>query len=764
MDGVIFLIFLVFAILLLGVVLGIIALVKVGLLRRELETLRRRLTRVETARPEVPHAAEPATPAATPPPAAIPAPAPARPVAAPPPMPGAMPAPIPRAVPSAAPRRGSDWKDIEKKLGQRWLIWVGALLILVGLGFFVRQAFEKAGPIARVTAGVGLSLVLLVAGDRFLRRKWRIFGQALTGAGLGAFYISVWAAASIYHIMPQSAAFGLMILCTAAGVALAILHDAIVIAFLAVLGGILTPVMLSTGENRRDILFAYLLLLDVGVLAVAFFRRWLWLDVLAFLGTTALFTGWYDKFYTAPQMCGTLAWLAGFYAVFLVLPFVYHLRRREAAPWPRFVMALANAVFAFTGAWMMLHVDYSVTTGFVALGLTACYVAMAMVCRARVQQDLKQPLGFLALAVGFLVLAAPIQFEADGIILAWSIEAPLVLYFGYRYRYLPLRVMAFALLALVCVYGLAERWPDHDALFVPLLNRRFLAALAPALGAVMFAIVHRSEKEQTSFDRVLKTVAACAAGCLALVVIHGEFAEYFGWLYSGNLIRSEDYSGACFYAALWSAGALAFGLAGLRTRSHITRAVGFGVLVLSIAMLVYLMANPYPDAFRLLLNWRAAVMLAHVAVVFGLAALYFRLDAADPWRIAWKLLSWAGGALLLVVLSVESYNFCWRIVKDGYARAQWTAQMSLSLVWGLYALAVLVVGFWKRLAPVRYTALALFGVTAVKVLFYDTSGLREVYRWITILAVGLLFIVGAYLYYRLEKHLTATVGPKENAS
>ena len=769
-EGLILLILVTLGCIILGIVLGAVALAKAGMLSRRLDHVERKLRAAERER-QAPAAllAEPSPPLRVVPPPPLPVAVPPAAASIEPELADEEPEPLPPEVFEPRPVRHapplpiiatrpseSARKDMEKMLGQRWMVWVGALLILVGLGFFIRQAYENAGPVTKVTSGLVLALALLVAGDRFIRKGWRVFGQALLGTGLGAFYITFYAASSkdVFALVSPEAGFAGMIAVTAAGVTLAILHDAVVIAFIAVLGGFLTPVMISTGENRRDALFAYLLLLDLGVLAVAFFRRWIGLDTLAFAGTALLYSGWYGKFYGTSQMYGTLGWVGAFYAVFLLLPFLYHLRRGEAAPLLRFVQSLANALLAFIAAAVILEHEHMTPLGFVALGLAGTYVAMAMVSRARVAGDVRQPFALLGLAVGFLVLAAPLQLKADGIILAWSVEAPVLLWFGYRYRYPPLRVMALLLLALVAVYGLVERWPEHSALFIPIFNVRFLAAIGPALGAAAFALVHWRETETREVDRILKTVAGCASGFLLILMLHAELGAMTVNLFP-DASAVTDYYARGVDVVLWTAGALAFLLAGVKLHSQIARGVGVGVLGISVATSFYLMGALLPEKYPLFVNLRAVSMLLNVAGVFYWAWTCFRLAEADPWRPLWKPLAWAAGALLLIVLSVESYTFCEHAAGDS-ARSGWMAQMALSLVWGLYALGLLALGFWKRLAPARYVALALFGITAVKVLLFDTSNLREIYRWITVLAVGLLFVAGSYLYYRLEKFLTVT--------
>jgi uncharacterized membrane protein len=85
--------------------------------------------------------------------------------------------------------------------------------------------------------------------------------------------------------------------------ALAAAHNALPIALLAVLGGLLIPVLCSTGVDSRDVLFTYLTVLDLGVLAVTMLRRWRALDVLAFVGKWALFAGGMGSSTPRPRCC-----------------------------------------------------------------------------------------------------------------------------------------------------------------------------------------------------------------------------------------------------------------------------------------------------------------------------------------------------------------------------------------------------------------------------------------------------------------------------
>ena len=147
-------------------------------------------------------------------------------------------------------------------------------------------------------------------GHLAVRRRLTALGQGLMGGGVAILYLSLYASFTLYHLVPQGAAFGGMVLVTAGGLALGVGHDAVALSFLALLGGLLTPVLLSTGTDARDALFAYLLLLDVGTLGIALFKQWRGLDAAAFVGTVVLYGGWFDQFYT-PAALGPGVRVAG---------------------------------------------------------------------------------------------------------------------------------------------------------------------------------------------------------------------------------------------------------------------------------------------------------------------------------------------------------------------------------------------------------------------------------------------------------------------
>ncbi len=751
---------------LVGSILGIVAFSRststsrmVRDLREEMRALRARLMQSKAVDMEPP-STEPTPRPETPRPEPAPEPIHEKPQPPPAPkeeIPVARPAPPAWVSAPSAASAAEKWARFEETAGKMWMAWAGALVLFLSAGFFVKYAIDHGwlGPTARVVLGIIMGIVMLSCGDCCLRRKKRALGEALLGGGLAVLYVSLFAAFSLYDLIPQWAAFTAMVLVAAAGMVLAVLHNAMATSFLAVLGGFITPLLVSTGEDARDTLFAYLLILNLGVLGVALFKRWRALDVLAFICTAILFTGWFAEFYDKPAMVPTLLWLACFYLVFLLIPFGYHLRKRTPIELERFMMAMINSLLAFTCAYIILQADYRHTLGFVSLGMAACHVALGSQTRRAVPSDVRGLFGFVALAVSFLTIAAPLHLKLQGITLVWAVEAPVLLYLGYRYKYLPVRVAGFIVLVLTAFRIFSVHWPLHHALFTPILNTNFGTVICIPLAAGVFAAIHHMFKGAgDERDRTLKLAAAIGGGLLAVMLLRVEMTA---WLEYSKL----PYLASCVGVLVRALGAAVFLAASIRARSSATCIAGLLPLAIAVIGTMCLYGEKIPGDYILLLNVRFLVGLltAVVAFIYGFATRRHSGISTQAQALS-KVLLTAGGLLLLILLSLETHYYCYEVILDT-KKAAWIARMALSLTWGVCATAALVIGFWRQIRPLRFAALALFGITALKLVIVDISGVRQIYHIISFFTLGVLMIGAAYLYSRVEKQLEAALGGRK---
>src|SRR4051812_35437405 len=245
---------------------------------------------------------------------AIAAPQPPAP-ATPPPFP-ARPIEAPRFTQAElAPQR--DAQSIENRIGSQWFNRIGILAVLIGMAWVVKLAIDNhwIGPLGRVLLGLVAGAALIAWSERFRTRGYTAFGYSLKATGSGILYIALWAAFSLYQLVPGSVAFVAMIAVTAFNGYLAWAQDAELLALYAIVGGFTTPVLVSTGGNHEITLFSYLLMLDLAVLVLVALRPWSRLLVSAFAGTVIFFCGWWFEYYSQAQSVRTAVFLACFFLV-----------------------------------------------------------------------------------------------------------------------------------------------------------------------------------------------------------------------------------------------------------------------------------------------------------------------------------------------------------------------------------------------------------------------------------------------------------------
>jgi uncharacterized membrane protein len=295
--------------------LAIAALIRVSRLERRLDAVTARLAAVDRRRgagaPPVgpPEAARPAA-AGAPPSAPPPAP-PLEPSAGLEPTPPAPTRPTPPPAPppdAGVPTTRLTAADFATNVGPRILVGAGGLAVVVFLALFVRYAWENdwVGPTGRILMAAVFSLGLVAAGLRLLGREYRPLGQGLAAAGFAGLYVTGFAAHAVYALVPRGAAAAVMVVVTACAVAVADRLRTRLLAALAWVGGYLTPVLVSTGEDRAVSLFAYLLLLGAGAMWLDRRKPWPETLPLALTGTLVLYGAWYAAHFR-PERFGVAA-------------------------------------------------------------------------------------------------------------------------------------------------------------------------------------------------------------------------------------------------------------------------------------------------------------------------------------------------------------------------------------------------------------------------------------------------------------------------
>ena len=204
-------------------------------------------------------------------------PPPAPPPPAPRPRPG-LPPPAPKRAhaPAGARRTEPRWTvDPEKWIGERGLLAVGVVALILAAGYLLKLSFERGwvSPLMRCIGGAVAGTIVGGLGWR-LESRYRTYGAALVGCGAAIIYLAVWAAVRQYQFLPATPG---IIALAAVSLGLAVIAytlDVEALGATAAVGAFFAPIFLSPGRGNADILLLYLAVMAATLGLVAARRGW----------------------------------------------------------------------------------------------------------------------------------------------------------------------------------------------------------------------------------------------------------------------------------------------------------------------------------------------------------------------------------------------------------------------------------------------------------------------------------------------------------
>ena len=605
---------------------------------------------------------------------------------------------------TASSAKTNNNESFESMVGKRWLTWAGIGMVFLGSVFFLKYAYDQQwlGQVITPPVRVGMlacgAIAMLVMGLRLLGQGMTAIGQGLSGGGIALGYLTIYGAFSpTLMLVPEPLvsghfAFVLMALVTAGGMTLAVRKNAMAMAFCAVLGGFATPYLIDTGGGSREGLFTYILLLNLGVLGAAWFRRWQALDLLAFGGTVAIYAGWLHLKEGVPIGVVTMTtWLLIFHMIFLLVPFAQHWHLKTAVSVRRFAMVVGNVAFTLGYAAYLLNDEYQLSMALVCFGLAAAYAIAGTVTRLRVPEDEKVVNSFLTIGAMLLMLAWFYLLPVEAIATAWCAEAIVLLMLGYRYAHNLTRIMAHVVFVVAVLRLAVVTLPNapSDAVFIA--NSWLMALIVAPLAMAGMAYTHQH------FGASGKTTRGC--WWLALTLFLG--------VGSAELIRCHAFTGtpwvmlplASALSAWWLIGAgILMGAAYRWISPDSARIVIIPVLISTVAAFAAFSVptvTGYP-----ILNGRFVMALCTVVALYA----YSRCHATErPW--SGPVVDngpWTFAAVIMTVLLATLETVAWAFQQD--KTGAYSTHHILVAVWSTMAIVCTVLAHQWRNTWIAYAA------------------------------------------------------------
>lgn len=661
--------------------------------------------------------------------------------------------------------------SLEYAVASQWLLRIGVVILVVGIGFFLKYSVEHdlITEVGRVGLTVVAGLGFLVAGTQLLGRKYHVFGQGLLGAGFATLYFAAYAAANFYELIGPEAAFGAMILVTVLAGGVAVWFDSILVAVLGILGGYGTPVMLPSPEVNFVALYGYLLVLGSGVLAVCYRKHWALVNYLAFVCTQALVLSSLTA-YTNDDFWQVMPLLTGLFVLFSTMNFLYTLGTSATSNLLDVIALLVNAAVYYSLAHRLVGGAFGTAwVASVTLSLSAFYSLHVAVFLQRQKVDRNLLVCFLAMAAFFLTVTMPLVLTRSWVTVSWAVQSLTLLWIAGRLPSVFLRHVSYLLYAIVLArvvlidfptqfsgtlllgQPVADAMPLRDYLWR--MAERFVVLGVPiaSLAAANWLTRRDAARQPSAIAAANDTpavvssgsfmrFAAAAAILILFVYLNLEFSKTLGVYYAPLKLP--------VLTLLWLAVCVLFlveTLAHAKTAMLYALVVAVSVVFGKVLLFdipswglghdfLYGGAYSFRDGLLRLLDFSAVIAFLAVAT----SALATRDDEA---RRVSTLFGGGALAMLFLYLTLET-NALLHTYLDGLRPG------GVSILWAVFALSLILRGIVRREAAVRYVGLGLFAVVVWKVFFVDLSQLDQIYRIVAFIVLGIVVLAGSFVYLK----------------
>jgi uncharacterized membrane protein len=688
-------------------------------------------------------------------------------------------------------QEGNDRSDLERFIGENLINKIGIAVTVIGVGIGTKYAIDHQliSPLIRIILGylVGFGLLAFAL---LLKKQYENFSAVLLSGSMAIMYFITYAAYSFYGFYPQIVTFILMVAITFLTVTAALRYNREIIAIGGMVGAFAIPFLLSEGSEKIMIFFSYITIINSGILYISFKKYWKPLYFSAFVLTWAIYFSWYfGSYHPDRDFAMGLVFLFIFFSLFYLTFLSYKLGKEETFDYFDIALLLLNSFIFYGLGYNTLYRHHPGTDllGLFTAGNALIHLIVSIIIYRKKLADLNLFYLVSGLVVVFLIIAVPVQLNGNWVTLLWICEAALLFSIG-RIKSAPLYEKLSYPLVVISFLSQVQDWSkavqsagstDTMNEYIPFFNIHFLSSIIFIASLAAIMLIYYNKRYRSPFDTKLAIRGLIDYGLPVLFIMavyltfETEIAIRYNHLFAtaGIDIRKTNPQ---FYSitslniyrlkTIWLCNYSLFFLAvlsALNTFKIRDRILGITSFWLNlIAILIFLFQSLYilsemresfftysPTEFLPGTEYHMVLRyISFVFVVLSLASLKYwisRSTVDDYYKILASLLF---HLTTLWILCSEMLNIMYLMNNPP------SYKFGLSILSGLYALFLIVLGIIGKKRHLRLAAIVLLGVTLAKLFFYDITRLETMLKTILFLALGVLMLLVSFLYnkYRIR--------------
>lgn len=681
--------------------------------------------------------------------------------------------------------------DLEKFIGENLINKIGIIITIIGVAIGAKYSIEHdlISPLTRIILGYLAGIALLGFGIK-LKVKYQDYSAVLVSGAIAILYFITYSAYSFYDLIPQVFAFGLMVIFTVFTVVAAINYNRQVIAHIGLVGAYAVPFLLSDGSGKVAILFSYMAVINIGILVISFKKYWKPLYFSSFGLTWLIFFSWFVSKYQLNEHFGlALTFLSIFFTTFYLNFLAYKILQKEKFETSDILLLLSNS-FLFYGLGYAILSGHK--TGEQLLGVfTLCNAIIHFTVSALIYKQKQADKNMLYLVSGlvlvFITVAISVQLDGNWVTLLWVGEATLLFWIG-RTKNIPIYEKISYPLMILALFSICHDWstmydtyiPEKIGTRIPLLfNVNFLSSIlfVAAFGFINFLNQNKNYSSAIDPKNIFSKTISFFIPAIFI------FTLYFAFRMEISTYWNQRFSYAALTISNGDQYPNQFWNYDLR-RFNAIWIINYTLLFISILSFINLkkLKNQLLGYITLTLN-AITIVVFLTQGLFTLSLLrgtYLKQYLAEYYHRGIFNIGIRYVSLCLIALTLFA---CYKYIKQDFIKyhlrrgfdlflhttvlwilsselINWmdilefsqSYKLGLSVLWGSYSLLLISIGIWKNKKYLRIGAIVLFGITLIKLFFYDISHLDTISKTILFVSLGILLLIISFLYNKY-KHL-----------
>ncbi len=683
--------------------------------------------------------------------------------------------------------------DWEKFVGENLINKIGIAITVLGVAIGAKFSIDHnlINPVTRIILGYVAGIALLGIGLK-LKANYKNYSAVLVSGAMAIFYFITFVAYSFYDLFPQLGAFALMLLFTAYTVYTAFTYNQAVIAHIGLVGAYAVPFLLSNNSGNISALFIYMAIINSGILFVALKKYWKSLYNVSFLLTWLIYISWYFTQYESQShfvigLSFSSVFFLLFYSVFLVFKWLHNesFKRND-------VQALLLNAFIFYGmGYALLSNDLTGKSylGFFTFLNALIHGGVGYFLSRKKIVDKNILYLIVGIALVFLTIAIPVELEGSWVTLLWSGEAALLFWIGrtkgnatYERLAYPLILLAFVSIFMDWTHVYYTYNPAiPSSKITPLLNISFFTSMLviTAFGFIN-SIHYRTDfsphaKIRKNWRNIINYAIPSMFLLISYFAFKYEIETYWDQLFLDSYFtEKEDYEyieglknydlihfkniWILIYTLIFASILSLFNLRYLKNKNLGSLNLVFnGIVLLGFIAIGFSEFTSLQHSYiKPNSNHAAQIGAFHIGIrylAYGFVAVLVLLSMKFKGVEYMKENNPLGFDVLLHVTLISILSGEWILWMD-FINSHQSTKLGLSIIWGAYALGLIIFGIRNQIKHLRVGAIALFSITLIKLFFYDLSHMDTLSKTFVFITLGVLLLVISFLYNKYTSQLS----------